>query len=120
MSKKFHITIIILLITAINTGGHFDNSDKSWSTHLYKKILEAKNLPLKTISVSCPDDDIVLKACVQAYKEGYEIGINQGMEQTETEIIFNMYKNNLDLKSIAKYTNIPIEKVNDIIKNIKK
>ena len=107
MSKQFHIIIIILLITTIKTGGHFDNSDKSWSTHLYQKIQQAKNLPLKTISVSCPDDDIVLKACVEAFKQGYAKAILVGDEKKIKKVA---EENNIDI-SPFKIINEPEPKL---------
>ena len=68
MLSRVSLTITITILIIASSKSLVDNSDKSWSKHLMKKILAASKLPLKTISVSCPDDDIVLKSCVEALK----------------------------------------------------
>ena len=53
----------------------------------------------------------------EAYVLGKSEGKDEGIEQKQTEMIMNMYKDGLELKQISKYANIPIEKVEEIIKN---
>ena len=49
--------------------------------------------------------------------EGKKAGILEGKEEGKAETVVNMYKDNLPLKKIAKYVNIGINKVKEIIKN---
>ena len=55
----------------------------------------------------------------EAVNEGYNSGKLDGIEQKQTEMIMNMYNDSLDLNVIAKYANLSIEEVNNIIKKNK-
>lgn len=46
---------------------------------------------------------------------GLERGLEQGMEFQKREMVLNMYVEKLSKESIAKFTKIPLEKVNEII-----
>ena len=50
-----------------------------------------------------------------AIKEGYEAGMTDGIEKNRREMILNMYKDNLDLKTIAKYANMTVDEITKII-----
>ena len=47
--------------------------------------------------------------------KGLAEGLLKGKLEKQTETILNMYEDNMDIKLIAKYNNISIEKVNEII-----
>ena len=49
-----------------------------------------------------------------------EEAINEGIEQNRTEMIINMYRDNLDLDIIAKYANVTVDIVKDIISKLSK
>lgn len=92
MLTRISLAITIILFSL--SKSLVDNSDKSWSKHLMKKILTAAQLPLKTISVSCPDDDIVLKSCVRALELNLAKCILVG---NEDEIRKISIQNNIDI-----------------------
>ena len=96
MLSRVSLTITITILIVASSKSLVDNSDKSWSKHLMKKILTASKLPLKTISVSCPDDDIVLKSCVEALKLNLAKCILVG---NEAEIRKVAKENNIDISS---------------------
>ena len=41
----------------------------------------------------------------------------KGMDEKQKQFIMNMYNNNYDIETIAKLTELPIDKVNELIKN---
>ena len=49
--------------------------------------------------------------------EGFYNGVEQGIEQKQTEMILNMYNKKMSLEDISEISNISIEKVQSIIKN---
>ncbi len=49
--------------------------------------------------------------------DAYRDARNEGSEQKQNEMINNMYKNNIDLETISKVSNLPIEEIQNIIKN---
>ena len=58
----------------------------------------------------------------EAYREGLaegiEQGISQGAEQTKIETAKKLLKDNLPIVQIAKYTDLPLEKVQELTKEI--
>ena len=50
--------------------------------------------------------------------KGKAEGKAEGRSETQREVILNMYKDNLDLTTIAKYAGITVEKVKKIINSI--
>ena len=52
-------------------------------------------------------------------REAYILGKDEGIEQKQTEMIVNMFNDNIDINNIAKYANLPVEKVKEIIENNK-
>ena len=54
----------------------------------------------------------------EAFILGKDDGIKEGIEQNRTEIIINMYRDNLDLDIIAKYANVTVDIVKDIISKL--
>ena len=53
----------------------------------------------------------------QTYGVGYRNGLEQGIEHNKEKMIINMYQNNISIETIAKCSNLTIEKVREIIKN---
>ena len=55
-------------------------------------------------------------------KEGFDIGLQQGLEQGleqgKNEIAKNMLKDNIDIEKISKYTDLSIEQINVIKKEV--
>ena len=49
----------------------------------------------------------------------YEYGFDEGIEKNQTDVVENMYKDNISTNLIAKYCNISVSKVKEIINNIK-
>lgn len=52
----------------------------------------------------------------EGLEEGRKEGIAEGIAK-QKEIIINMYKDDVDIKTISKYTNLSIEEINNIINN---
>ena len=48
-------------------------------------------------------------------EEGIKEGIKEGILENQKEVVLNMYKDNLDLETISKVTNLSLEKINEII-----
>ena len=48
-------------------------------------------------------------------EDGLEEGIQQGIEKNRIEIVLNMYKKNMDIKTISEMVNISKEEVEKII-----
>ena len=46
-------------------------------------------------------------------------GIIEGKINTQKEIVINLYQKDIPLETISEYTNIPLDKINNIIKTIK-
>ena len=46
--------------------------------------------------------------------QGIEQGIEKGMEQKNMEIVKNMLKNNIDIKTISECTGLPVEDINNL------
>ena len=53
-------------------------------------------------------------------QELYLMGEDAGIEKKENDMIINMFKDNMKLDLIAKYSNLTIKKVKDIITKYKK
>ena len=51
--------------------------------------------------------------------ENFEQGVEQGIEQKQTEMIINFYNNGASLELISKSSGLSIEEVNNIIENNK-
>ena len=54
----------------------------------------------------------------EAYREGLAEGIEQGAERNKIETAKKLLKDNLPIEQIAKYTALPLEKVQDLVKEI--
>ena len=54
---------------------------------------------------------------IDAYRDARNDGYDEGSKQTKKEMINNMYKNNIALETISKVSNLPIEEIQNIIKN---
>ena len=46
--------------------------------------------------------------------QGIEQGIEKGMEQKNVEIVKNMLKKNIDIKTISECTGLPVEDINNL------
>ena len=55
----------------------------------------------------------------EAYREGLAEGIEQGAEQKAIETAKKLLIDNLPIEQIAKYTDLPLEKVNQLKQQIK-
>ena len=66
-------------------------------------------------------EENILRAVSYEYgfDEGEKKGISQGIAKKETDVVENMYKENMNINLISKIANIPISKVKEIINNIK-
>lgn len=106
MLNRFPLILILSLIN-ISQLKELDNKDKSWSRTLMSKILSASKFPLKTVSVSCPDDIVVLQSCIEALKLKYAKCILVGDEK---EIRRVATEENLDI-SPFKIINEPSPKL---------
>ena len=62
-------------------------------------------------------EDAVNEGYELGKSDGISLGIEQGIEQNRTEMIINMYNDNLDLNTISKYANISPDEVQNIIKS---
>ena len=56
-------------------------------------------------------------AVERGLERGMEQGMEQGMEFQKREMVLNMYAENLPVESIAKFTKITLEQVNEIIES---
>ena len=61
----------------------------------------------------------ILDAKEESYEEGVESGISKGIEQNQIDTVRRMLEKNLSSELISDYTGIPIEKINEIIDNLK-
>ena len=59
------------------------------------------------------DRDITKKA----FAEGKEEGLSQGAEQTKIETAKNLLKEGLSVEQIARCTDLPLEKVQELTNN---
>ena len=50
----------------------------------------------------------------EAYREGLAEGIEQGAERNKIETAKKLLKDNLPIEQIAKYTDLPLEKVQEL------
>ena len=48
-------------------------------------------------------------------QEGIEQGIQEGTLETKKEIVLNMYKDNMEIDKISKYSGLSLKEVNEII-----
>ena len=55
------------------------------------------------------------KGIKEGIKEGIEQGIKEGIEQNRCEMIINMYKDKMPIETIAKYSNLSIKEIKNII-----
>ena len=51
----------------------------------------------------------------EGLKQGIKEGIKEGIKQNQKEIIINMYKNNFDINTISKITNISLKEIKSYI-----
>ena len=54
---------------------------------------------------------------IDAYNGGRADGKDEGILQKQTEMILNMNKDGLPIETISKYSNLTVDKVNQIINN---
>lgn len=55
----------------------------------------------------------------EGVQQGIEEGIKEGSQKKQTEIVLNMYQNNLTMEQIAKYTGLTLEEVKEILEQVK-
>ena len=60
-------------------------------------------------------NEVKEKSLQEGFEQGIEKGIEQGLQRKEKEVVINMYKDNLPIETISKYTNLSCEQVNQII-----
>ena len=86
------------------------------SEYLSRKSTEVENMLLTEYDY---DTDIAVQR-QEAYEDGMEQGISQGIQQGSQqkaiETAKNMLKDNLDIQSILKYTELSIEELNTLVK----
>ena len=61
------------------------------------------------------NNSIIAEERDDAKKEGFE----QGIQKNQREVVINMYKDNLQIETISKYTNLSLEEIKNIINNSK-
>jgi predicted transposase/invertase (TIGR01784 family) len=84
------------------------------SEYLKRKSTEVRNMLIAEYSY---ETDIKVQRR-EAYREGLAEGIEQGAEQTKIETAKKLLKDNLPIEQIAKYTDLPLEKVQELVKKI--
>ena len=57
---------------------------------------------------------------IDAYNNGKEEGIEEGIQQKTNEMIINMLNDSVPIESISKYSNLSIDEINDIAAKYKK
>ena len=82
---------------------------------LVEKSKDNQKLRSEYLAMNLHDRDIKK----QAYKDGLEEGISQGALQTKLETARNMLAYGDSIEKIAKITNIPLETVKELAKEIK-
>ena len=61
------------------------------------------------------DRDIIKKALAEGEVLGIQKGISQGVEQTKIETAKNLLKEGLPVEQIARCTDLPLEKVQELL-----
>lgn len=89
---------------------------------LVKEETLLKNYSKKLINLSSNDDykEKIMDERIEenlAKHEAYFEGVDVGIEKNKKQVVFNMYNDKLDLETIAKYAELTIEQVENIIKN---
>jgi predicted transposase/invertase (TIGR01784 family) len=69
------------------------------------------------LSMNLHDRDITKKAFAEGKEEGLSQGIEQGAEQTKIETAKNFLKEGLSVEQIARCTDLPLEKVQELANN---
>ena len=93
-----------------------ENLDKAYKGDLFmeKVIKTAKEIAGKEkIPLYLSESEIRRLDREEAVEEGF----NAGIKKNRTEMIINMFNDNLDIKLISKYANISIDEVKQIINN---
>ena len=89
-----------------------------------EKLLKQYQKQLKSLSQDEEYSKMIMNEVIeenamfeQTYGVGYRNGLEQGIEHNKEKMIINMYQNNISIETIAKCSNLTIEKVREIIKN---
>ena len=88
------------------------------SEYLKRKSTEVRNMLIAEYSYETDIKVQRREAYREGLAEGIEQGISQGAEQTKIETAKKLLKDNLPIEQIAKYTDLPLEKVQELTKEI--
>ena len=66
------------------------------------------------------EEEIYTMGRTEGLESGIKRGITQGIAQNKREMIINMFKDKLPLKTIAKYANITVDEVKRTINDASK
>ena len=64
-------------------------------------------------------NEVKKKSLKEGIEQGIQKGLEQGVEKATKEMIINMHNNNLSSDVISNYTNLPIEKIKEIIEELR-
>ena len=64
------------------------------------------------------NQSIISEVKRKSLEQGIQQGLEQGILKNQKEIVLNMYNNELSIEMIAKFTNLSIQQVKEIISGI--
>ncbi|MBQ8776151.1 MAG: hypothetical protein IJZ71_01550, partial [Treponema sp.] len=88
------------------------------SEYLKRKSTEVRNMLIAEYSYETDIKVQRREAYREGLAEGIEQGIEQGAEKTKIETAKKLLIDNLPIEQIAKYTDLPLEKVNQLKQQI--
>ena len=97
--------------------------------NLMKKVIEEAKKIAGTMELDLylTDEELVKENEEYNYQLGYQDGVQEGIQEgiekgiqgTKQEMVINMYNDKVSIETIAKYANLTVAEVKDIIDNIK-
>ena len=88
------------------------------SEYLKRKSIEVRNMLIAEYSYETDIKVQRREAYREGLAEGIEQGIEQGAEKTKIETAKKLLIDNLPIEQIAKFTDLPLEKVNQLKQKI--
>lgn len=87
---------------------------------IYESHLKWMRIETNTLKKAHKDghEEGLREGMEKGLQEGIEKGLQEGMEKRETEMVIAMLQSGLDLASIQKISNLPLEKIEAIQKNL--
>ena len=99
-----------------------DELDKVYQGDEFMKkvIKEAREIAgLENLKLYFTEEEILKYDNEIRYNEGYQVGHDDGIQETKKEMILNMYKKNFDIDTISQIVNLSIEEVEKTINKMK-